>query len=201
MQFSESQQNLLYLYDLPKDTVSSKKLAMIFKEQAGVTLDTRPQIKKDVTRPFYTGIVLIKDPLQYEQACEKMRYFQVDGKPCRALQFDKNLLGNNKERLSNHNVFVRNIPKNLKHLDLEQKFNQYGKVKSLKVSLNEDHSSRGYGFICFDTEEAAESAVEGSKEEELRALIFQPKDRRDARKLVNNVYIKNIPSGMTQEEV
>ena len=74
-------------------------------------------------------------------------------------------------------------------------------MKSLKVSLNEDHTSRGYGFICFDTEEAAESAVEGSKEEELRALIFQPKDRRDARKLVNNVYIKNIPSGMSKEEV
>ena len=80
MQFSESQQNLLYLYDLPKDTVDSKKLAMIFKEQAGITLDTRPQIKRDVTRPFYTGIVLIKDPLEYEKACDKMRYFYVDGK-------------------------------------------------------------------------------------------------------------------------
>ena len=96
---------------------------------------------------------------------------------------------------------MRNIPKDLKHIELEQKFTQYGKVKSLKVSLNEDHSSRGYGFICFDSEEAAESAVEGSKEDKIRALIFQPKDRRDVRKLVNNVYIKNIPAGMTQEEV
>ena len=67
---------------------------------------------------------------------------------------------------------MRNIPKDLKHKDLESKFTQYGKVKSLKVSLNEDHTSRGYGFVCFDTEEAAESAVEKTKEEDIKALIF-----------------------------
>jgi len=55
-------QNLIYLYDLPKENISSTKLAMVFKEQAGVILESRPQIRKDVTRPFYSGIVNIKDP-------------------------------------------------------------------------------------------------------------------------------------------
>lgn len=80
MQFNQENQNLLYLYDLPKDLTSSRKLAMIFQEQAGVLLESRPQIKKDVTRPFYTGIVNIKDQKQYETACQKMRYFTIDGK-------------------------------------------------------------------------------------------------------------------------
>jgi RNA recognition motif-containing protein len=78
-----------------------------------------------------------------------MRYFDIDGKPCRGLQFDKALLGNNREKLITHNVFVRCIPKDIKHKEVEEKFEAVGKIKSLKISLNPDHSSRGYGFICF----------------------------------------------------
>jgi hypothetical protein len=89
MQYTTTQEglpnNLIFLYDLPKESVSSTKLAMIFKEQAGIVLDSRPQIRKDITKPFYSGIVNIKDPVQYQIACQKMRYFEVDGKPCRAL--------------------------------------------------------------------------------------------------------------------
>jgi len=28
-----------------------------------------------------------------------MRYFEIDGKPCRALPFDKQILGSNREKL------------------------------------------------------------------------------------------------------
>jgi len=111
------QQNLIYLYDLPKDKSSSAKIAIAFKEKANVTLEAKPQIKMDPTRPFYTAMVTIKDPTQFEQACEKMRYFDIEGKPCRALPFDRQLLGSNKEKLNNHNVFVK-VPKELKHEDL-----------------------------------------------------------------------------------
>ena len=58
---------------------------MVFESQAKVVLENRPQIRKDITRQFYSAIVNIKDDLQFHQACEKMRYFEIDGKPCRAL--------------------------------------------------------------------------------------------------------------------
>jgi len=79
-----------------------------------------------------------------------MRYFEIGGKPCRALPFDRSLLGSNKEKLIDQSVFVK-LPKNMKisHIDLEKMFSDCGKVKSLKVSLNEDYTSRGYGYICF----------------------------------------------------
>ena len=44
-------------------------------------------------------MVNIKDADQFKQACEKMRYFDIEGKPCRALPFDRQLLGSNKEKL------------------------------------------------------------------------------------------------------
>ena len=143
-------QNLIYLYDLPKSEINSTKLAEAFEREAGVTLvDGKPQIRRDLTRPFYSGIVCIKDPVKFNLASEKMRYFTIDDKMCRALKFDKQLLGSNKEKLLSHNVFVRNIPKDMSHKDLQTKFEKFGPIKSLKVSLNGDHSSRGYGFICF----------------------------------------------------
>lgn len=85
----DQQQNLIYLYDLPKEEISSKKIAEAFKNQAQVNLDVMPQIRRDITRPFYSAIINIKDSNLFEQACEKMRYFTIDGKQCRALQFDK----------------------------------------------------------------------------------------------------------------
>jgi RNA recognition motif-containing protein len=77
-----------------------------------------------------------------------MRYFEIDGKPCRALPFDRSLLGSNKEKLFDQSVFVK-LPKDVLHKDLEKLFAECGQIKSLKVSLNPDYSSRGYGFVCF----------------------------------------------------
>lgn len=152
--------NLIYLYDLPKEETSSTKIALLLKDIADVThLDTKPQIIKDISRPFYTAIVSIKDPEAYERACKRMRYFELERKPCRALPFDRSLLGgNNRERLLATNVFVK-LPRSgldvVGHRQLEAIFDSCGKIRSLKVSLNADYSSRGYGFICFEDEQGA----------------------------------------------
>ena len=93
-----------------------------------------------------------------------MRYFEIDGKPCRALPFDRSLLGSNKEKLFDQSVFVK-LPKDILHRDLERIFSEYGQIKSLKVSLNPDYSSRGYGFICFQDKDSAQQALNSSKAE------------------------------------
>ena len=72
----------------------------------------------------------------------------------------------------------------------------------MKISLNPDHTSRGYGFICFNEEDAATKAVNMSKDDpEVNAMKFEPKDRRSFKKLKNNIYVKNIPLEMADSEV
>lgn len=128
-----------------------------------------------------------------------MRYFEIDGKPCRALPFDRSLLGSNKEKLFDQSVFVK-LPKDILHKDLEKIFSECGTIKSLKVSLNPDYSSRGYGFVCFQDKEGALSALNYSRAEiEVKPLL--PKTTRQMRKLINNVYVKNIPKDWTVEKV
>jgi polyadenylate-binding protein len=195
-------QQLIYLYDLPKDNITCNKIAQTIKDKSGIVLDAnqKPQIKRDLTKPFFTAMVSIKDPKKFSDACEKMRYFEVDGKQCRALPFDKQLLGSNKDKLLTHNIFVK-VPKELKHEDLHQMFEPMGKIKSLKISLNADYTSRGYGFICFQDEATAMQALQAKTIEGVEAIKFEPRDRRHFRKVINNIYVKNIPVEKTDEEI
>lgn len=197
-------QQFIYLYDLPKDKISSIKVAECFKEKAGVILgdSQRPQIKYDITKPFYSAMVNIKDAEQFKTACEKMRYFEIDGKQCRALPFDRQLLGSNKEKLFSQNVFVRSVPKDVTHEQLHKIFSQFGPIKSLKISLNGDYSSRGYGFICFENSDAATKALNSKDLDKMEPIKFEPKDNKsNLRKLMNNIYVKNIPHSYSNDDV
>lgn len=175
-------------------------IAGVFKDKAGVVLDSKPQIKRDLTRPFCSAMISIKDTKQFNEACEKMRYFEIDGKQCRALPFDKQLLGSNKDKLLNHNIFVK-VPKEMKHEDLHNLFDPVGKIKSLKISLNPDFSSRGYGFICFQEEQSANNALAANFGEGVVPMKFEPKDRRSFRRLINNIYVKNIPNEKSEQDI
>ena len=98
--------------------------------------------------------------IDFRVAIEKLKYFTVSDKHCRALPFDKDLLGSNRPKLNRDNdIFVKNIPADWSSKGLEEYFSRYGPVKSAKVSINPDYSSRGYGFVCFQTQESAIKAV------------------------------------------
>jgi len=148
-------------------------------------------------------MVKINDPEKFKRACEKMRYFEIDGKPCRALPFDKELLGSNKQKLTDHNIFVKKIPPTMKAPEMEELFKKYGDIKSLKISLNPDYSSRQYGFVCFQTPDGAQNAIDLTKADSLPVEVqrYQPKDRRDLRKAFNNIYVKNFPPTYSDEEL
>lgn len=71
--------------------------------------------------------------------------------------------------------------------------------------MNEDHSSRGYGFVCYDSAEDAAKACELMDEKanhrECIAIKWNPKDRSDVRRVFNNLYVKNYPDNFTDEEL
>lgn len=150
MNTAQGTQNYLYLYDLPKNEATSTRLASVLQQKTGIVLSRMPQIRRDLNRPFYSAIMTIPEEDKFTLACKEMRYFELTpGKPSRALPFDNDLLGSNPQKIVDHNIFVRKIPKELSPQQLEEHFQRYGDIKSLKISLNSDHQSRGYGFVCF----------------------------------------------------
>ena len=161
MNAAQGTQNYLYLYDLPKSEATSTRLASVLQAKTGIVLQRMPQIRRDLNRPFYSAIMTIPEEDKFALACKEMRYFELaDGKPSRALPFDNDLLGSNPQKIIDHNIFVRKIPKEITPEALEQHFSRYGDIKSLKISLNSDHQSRGYGFVCFQDPAAAAAALE-----------------------------------------
>jgi len=69
----QDQNNLIYIYDLPK-SVTSVQIAKTLKEEAGVDFDMQPQIRRDIGRHFYTAIIKLKDAESCKKVQEKLRY-------------------------------------------------------------------------------------------------------------------------------
>ena len=132
---------------------------------------------------------------------------------CRALPYNKDLLGVSRQMTNKlFNVFVKDIPNDVTAADLDRMFSEkFGNVRSAKVSRspqlkNEEVNgkivkkydifgplvSNGYGFVCFMTEEAVKMAVDAGKFNDFKIIKYEPKDKIDARRVFNNIYVKNF---------
>jgi len=85
-----------------------------------------------------------------------IRFPEVCGKVCRALPYDRD----SKKYDSKGSIFVKGLNREWTHKDLYECFKNFGDITSVKISLSENHLSRGYGFVLFSREEFAQRAIE-----------------------------------------
>jgi polyadenylate-binding protein len=76
---------------------------------------------------------------------------------CRALPFDKELLRSSQ---ADCNIFVKGFGGKWTHKDLHEAFEQFGQILSARVSIDENHVSRGYGFVQFRNADEATKACQ-----------------------------------------
>jgi polyadenylate-binding protein len=94
---------------------------------------------------------------------------------------------------------VKNLDKDILANKLHEAFQECGQIKSLKVSLNADHVSNGYGFILFETEEEAQKSIDlmnGKKVGDKEVVVerFMKRGDRTAGEVrFNNLYVKDFP--------
>ena len=58
------------------------------------------------------------------------------------------------------NIFIKNLDKSIDHKALYDTFSQFGQILSCKIELDDNHQSKGYGYIQFATSEAAEESIQ-----------------------------------------
>lgn len=69
-------------------------------------------------------------------------------------------------------MYISNLSRRVTDKDLERKFRKYGKINDYKIVMDPIlRESRGFGFVTYDSKDAAEDAVR-----ELDQTDFEGKD-------------------------
>lgn len=150
------------------------------------------------------GYVNFRDPKDAEQAIDCINYGVFFGRPFRLMwsQKDPTLRKSGKG-----NIFIKNLDKTITPSELYDTFEQFGKILSCKLSMDDKGISRGFGFVHYESEESAEKAISyvNGKEIRNRILYVGPFISRSDRKTpggaakFNNCYIKNFGEDMDDE--
>jgi len=182
--------------------------------QAGPVLSIRVCRDMITRRSLGYAYVNFQQPADAERAIDTMNFDEIKGKPIRIMwsQRDPAL------RKSGHgNIFIKNLDKSIDNKQLYDTFSAFGNILSCKVCVNKPENefdqpeSKGYGFVHFETEEAAQKAIEKVngkllKEKKVYVGRFKSRNERireygDRAKQFTNVFIKNMPNEWDESKI
>jgi len=191
----------LYVGDLAGD-VSEGKLFDIFNS-VGPVASIRVCRDAMLKRSLGYAYVNFHAQADAERALETMNYTMIQGRPCRIMwsQRDPSL-----RKSGVGNIFVKSLHPDVHHKELQDTFSLFGNIVSCKVALDSEGKSKGYGYVHFETDEAAKAAVERSAEIEIMGSkveiqAFQKKSAPQRASNWTNLYAKNVPTHLTEADL
>lgn len=106
------------------------------------------------------------------------------------------------------NIFLKNLDKDIDAKALYDTFSAFGNILSCKIALDDNGTSKQYGFVHFEDPKVAEKAinkVNGMLLNGKQVYVgkFLPKSARRAKFNImsfNNLYVKNFGEGTSDEE-
>uniref|UniRef100_A0A8C2FG61 Polyadenylate-binding protein n=1 Tax=Cyprinus carpio TaxID=7962 RepID=A0A8C2FG61_CYPCA len=140
-----------------------------------------------------------------ERALDTMNFDLMQGKPMRLMwsQRDPSL-----RKSGVGNIFIKNLEKSIDSEGLYDIFSSFGTILSCKVVCDEN-GSKGFGFVHFETHEAAGKAIEklnGMLINEQNVFVghFKSQKQREAEmqarnKEFTNIFIKNFGTDVNDE--
>ncbi|XP_037343075.2 polyadenylate-binding protein 4 [Pungitius pungitius] len=195
----------LYVGDLHPDITE----AMLYEKfsPAGPVLSIRVCRDMITRRSLGYAYVNFSQPADAERALDTMNFDVVKGKPIRIMwsQRDPSL-----RKSGVGNVFIKNLDKSIDNKALYDTFSAFGNILSCKVVCDEN-GSKGYAFVHFETQDAADRAIEkmnGMLLNDRKVFVgrFKSRKEREAElgaraKEFTNVYIKNFGDDMTDDQL
>jgi polyadenylate-binding protein len=197
----------LYVGDLHPDVTES----MLFEKfsTAGPVLSIRVCRDMITRRSLGYAYVNFQQPADAERALDTMNFDVLKSRPIRIMwsQRDPSI-----RKSGVGNVFIKNLDKTIDNKAMYDTFSAFGNILSCKVvAQSENGGSKGYGFVHFETEEAANKAIEkvngmllnGKKVFVGRFISRKEREKElgEKAKLFTNVYVKNLPEDFNDSKL
>ncbi|NWU16162.1 EPAB protein, partial [Cephalopterus ornatus] len=195
----------LYVGDLHPDVTE----AMLYEKfcPAGPIMSIR--VCRDVATRRSLGYAYInfQQPVDAERALDTMNFEVIKGRPIRIMWSQRDP-GLRKSGIGN--IFIKNLDDSIDNKALYDTFSAFGNILSCKVVCDEN-GSRGYGFVHFETQEAATRAIEtmnGMLLNDRKVFVGHFKSRKEREAEIGaraveftNVYIKNFGDDMDDDRL
>ncbi|KAJ2889709.1 Protein phosphatase PP2A regulatory subunit B, partial [Coemansia aciculifera] len=133
------------------------------------------------------------------EALQNLNYTEFKGRPCRIMWSQRDPA---QRKSGSGNIFIKNLDPSIDNKALHDTFAAFGNVLSCKVALNEQGNSLGYGFVHYETREAADQAianVNGMLLNDIKVFVGHHVARAERMERVKgqrsqftNVYVKNL---------
>lgn len=175
---------------------------------AGPVLSIRVCRDAITRRSLGYAYVNFQQPADAERALDTMNFDLLNNKPIRIMwsQRDPTI-----RRSGAGNIFIKNLDPNIDTKSIYDTFSMFGSILSCKIASDEEGKSKGYGFIHFETEEAAQKAIDKVNGMLLDNKVvfvgkFQPRAARlremgEASHRFTNVYVKNFADKLDEAKL
>lgn len=191
----------LYVGDLHND-ITEGLLFELFN-RVGPVASIRVCRDTITRRSLGYAYVNFHDVQDAERALDTMQFTEIKNKACRIMwsQRDPSL-----RKSGVGNVFVKNLDIGMDNKQLFDIFSMFGNILSCKVAVNDAGESKGYGYIHFETADAATEAVaklNGASLDgtDVSVSHFVRAQDRAGQPEWTNLYVKQFPVSYCDDEV
>jgi polyadenylate-binding protein len=200
----------LYVGDLHPD-VTEQFLYEVFRE-VGNVVSIRVCRDAMTRKSLGYAYVNFQNPNDAERALDTLNYSIVKGMPIRIMwsQRDPSI-----RKSGVGNIFIKNLDKSIDNKALYDTFSTFGNILSCKVTHlpskdGDENGGSGFGFVHFETQEAAEKAIAKMNNMILngKQVYVGPFLKKNERLRVmsksnqfTNVFIKNLDKSINEEQL
>ncbi|GMP45329.1 hypothetical protein CsSME_00013889 [Camellia sinensis var. sinensis] len=194
----------LYVGDLDF-SVTDSQLYDLFN-QVGQVVSVRVCRDLSTRRSLGYGYVNYSNPQDAARAMDVLNFTPLNGKPIRIMYSHRDP---SIRKSGTANIFIKNLDKAIDNKALHDTFSSFGNILSCKIATDPSGQSKGYGFVQFDNEEAAQNAIDKLNgmlinDKQVYVGHFLRKQERDtvmSKTKFNNVFVKNLSESTTDEDL
>ncbi|KAK1395814.1 putative polyadenylate-binding protein 8-like [Heracleum sosnowskyi] len=145
----------LFVGDL-ESNVTDSQLYDLFN-QVGQVVSVRVCRDLSTGRSLGYGYVNYSNQQDGARALDVLNFTQLNNKTIRVMVSHRDP---SKRRSGTANIFIKNLDKSIDNKALQDTFSSFGTILSCKIATDNSGQSKGYGFVQYDSEEAANTAIE-----------------------------------------